>query len=736
MTTPDVLEGLNTAQREAVEHIEGPLLIIAGPGSGKTRVIAHRITYLVKVCGVSPHCIAAVTFTNKAAREMKGRLERLLGSRAEALTASTFHALCATILRRDGQHIGLDSTYAIYDDEDQIALVKRSMEEVGVDNQKLSPRAILSAISSAKSQLLDPEGYLLQGRSYFEEVVQRVYQRYQEMLHTSKAVDFDDLLMKVVVLVQRVPEVLHKYQNRYLHLLIDEFQDTNVAQYVLGKLLAGRHRNICVVGDPDQSIYSWRNADLRNVLSFQKDYPDAKIVSLEQNYRSTQTILDAAHHLIVVNRQRLEKDLWTENSSGVPIVVAEAFTEGEEAQQVVQEVERLTREEEYQLCDCAVMYRVNAQSRPFEETCLRYGLPYKLVGGVRFYQRKEVKDLIAYLRLLHNPYDEVSLARVVNVPSRGIGQRTVDELLRWAKSKDIPVYTALQTLAHEKEQDQPPTHPIAPRQTQALINFLRLLNDLMEDSKGMNVSQLLDAVVNRIGCQDYLREEERGEERWENVLEMKGMIQEYDHLNPEEGLQSFLERVALVSDQDVLDDGTQRDYLTLITLHQAKGLEFPVVFMVGMEEKVFPHSRSFDDPAEMEEERRLCYVGMTRAKERLYLWRAFRRRLFGTSQPNDPSRFLNDIPSHLVKGTAVDTAPIHSRAHDRWDGGTQAMAKAPSKEPFKAGDKVHHSMFGEGIVVNCAPSGTDHEVTVAFKGDSGIKRLLLSYAPLERVEKK
>ncbi|MBI2872424.1 MAG: UvrD-helicase domain-containing protein [Chloroflexi bacterium] len=725
----DVLQGLNPAQRQAVEHIQGPLLIVAGPGSGKTRVIAHRIAYLVRVCGVSPHHVCAVTFTNRAARELRERLDRLLGTRAQALTAGTFHAFCARVLRRDGVHIGLESDFNIYDDEDQRELLKRAMEELELDPRRFPPTAILSSISNAKSQLIDPEGYLARGRSYFDEIVQRVYQRYQELLARHKAVDFDDLLMRVVELFRRAPPVLHRYQERYVHLLIDEFQDTNVAQYHLARLLAGKYKNICVVGDPDQSIYSWRNADLRNILSFQKDYPDARMVNLDQNYRSTKTILDAARHLISVNKQRLDNNLWTQNTQGVPIVVAEAYTPEEEAQLVLQEVQEL-RQKGRRLRDCAVMYRVNAQSRAFEEACLRYGIAYKLVGGVRFYQRREVKDILAYLRVILNPYDEVSLLRIINTPTRGIGQRTVDDLARWARGLAIPLYAAIQAMADERERGTPPTHPLGSRQAQALLTFLHLLNGLMEASQSLTPVELLDLVVERTGYQKHLREssDPQTEERLENVRELRAVAQEYPGSGAD-ALRDLLENSALMTDQDTLDTDQEQDYLTLITLHQAKGLEFPVVFMAGMEDGLLPHIRSFDDPGQMEEERRLCYVGMTRAKERLYLTRAFRRNLMGATQAGLPSRFLQDIPSHLVAGL---TRAAERAAPDRWDTPSSTTATAPSPPPFKAGEKVRHGAFGEGIVVSCAPSRGDFEVTVAFKGQAGVKRLLHSLAKLER----
>ena len=708
----DVLEGLNQAQREAVEAIEGPVLILAGPGSGKTRVIAHRVAYLIKVWGISPYHILAVTFTNKAAREMKERLYHLLGSSVEDLTLGTFHAICARILRREGAHIGLDSRFVIYDEDDQLALVKRSLQELDLDPKRYPPRPFLSAISSAKSRLVAPEDYVKY--NYFDEVVQRVYQRYQEVLGESRALDFDDLLMKAIYLFRHRPEVLSKYQQRYYHVMIDEFQDTNIAQYVLARQLAGEYRNICVVGDPDQSIYSWRFADLRNILSFEKDYPDAKVVYLEQNYRSTKTILEVAGHVISANRQRKEKGLWTENEVGVPFTVAEAYTEQEEAQFVVSEVDSLNSQGLFKPGDCAVMYRTNAQSRAIEETFIRYGMPYKLVGGTRFYERREIKDVIAYLRLIHNPYDSVGLSRVINVPPRGIGSRTMEELSQWAKGHSLPIYAALQMVADDNSS-------FNPRTSRALTDFLAMLNQLIMRSDELNVVELFDLVLERSGYKEYILEDEDGEDRWDNILELRTVANDYRHLAPKDSLSSFLEGVALVSDVDSYDEKV--DAVTLITLHAAKGLEFPVVFIVGMEEGLLPHRKSSDDPDQMEEERRLCYVGITRAKQRVYLVRAFRRSSLGSTLVNLPSRFLLDIPPHLVM-------PPRGYAPEK------AMAVQPSlgiKTPLNAGDHVRHAKFGEGIVVNCLPIKDDQEVTVAFKGEAGLRRLLLSLAPMERI---
>jgi len=607
----DVLAELNPAQREAVEIIDGPLLIVAGPGSGKTRVITHRIAYLIKVCGINPHRIMAVTFTNKAAREMAERLERLLGQTAEALTLGTFHAICARILRKEGKAIGLDPRFVIYDEEDQLSLIKQSLQELDLDPKQYTPRAIQSAIKYAKSRLLTPADYAQQTRNYFEEVVHRVYERYQQSLIQSHGVDFDDLLMRTVQLFNDHTKVLSKYQSRYLYILVDEFQDTNVTQYMLIKQLAGKHRNICVVGDPDQSIYSWRFADLRNILSFEKDYPDAKVILLEQNYRSTRTILDVASSIISVNSRRKPKRLWTENEAGVPIAVIEAYNEDEEAQFVISEIERLVEQDLISRGGCAVMYRVNAQSRALEEAFIRYGIPYKLIGGTRFYQRREIKDIIAYLRLIHNPSDNISLTRIINVPGRGIGQRTLAELSGWAKNQDMPLYSALKLVADKKGP------ALTPRANYALKSFFDLIDELITRSQELSLTGLLDAVLEGTGYKEHILNEEDGEERWENIQELYTVARDYSELSPTEALDTFLEKVSLVSDVDELDEKV--DTTTLITLHQAKGLEFPAVFIVGMEEGLLPHRRSLDNPEELEEERRLCYVGVTRAQQRAYL---------------------------------------------------------------------------------------------------------------------
>ena len=723
----DILTELNPAQREAAEAINGPVLILAGPGSGKTRVITYRIAYLIRVCRVSPRRIMAVTFTNKAAREMEARLHRLVTGSVKDLTLGTFHAICARILRMDGKPIGVDPRFVIFDEEDQLSLIKRGIQEVGLDPKQYAPRAIASAITAAKSRMLTPADYIQQSHSYFDEVVGRVYESYQQLLTESSGLDFDDLLMKTVWLFRNSPEILSRYQERYLHILVDEFQDTNLTQYELVKQLAGKYHNICVVGDPDQSIYSWRFADLRNILSFEKDYPQAKLVLLEQNYRSTKMILETASYIISANQQRKPKDLWTENELGELTTVVETYTEQEEAQFVVNEIERLVGQGKVRLGDCAVMYRTNAQSRALEEAFVRFGTPYKLVAATRFYERREIKDIIAYLRLIQNPYDSVSLLRVINVPQRGIGQQTLARLSGWAKSMGISQYEALRNIS-EPEGDEKPL--FSPHIARALVGFLNLVEGLIARSQELNLVDLFDLVVERSGYREYILGQPDGEERWDNILELRTVAQQYCDLGSPDSLTTFLERVTLVSDVDGLDESV--DVATLITLHQSKGLEFPVVFIVGMEDGILPHFKSFGDPAQMEEERRLCYVGVTRAKQRVYLVRAFRRSLMGSSTINRPSRFLDDIPRHLISGGGLwqgEDSHIATAMYS-WN---KPSAPSLTTQQLNAGDHVRHAQFGNGVVVSCQPVKDDSEVVVAFKGQ-GVKKLLLSFAKLEKIE--
>jgi ATP-dependent DNA helicase UvrD/PcrA len=731
MTNDDLLAGLNPAQQEAVQAIEGPVLILAGPGSGKTRVITHRIAYLVRVCGVSPYRVLAVTFTNKAAREMTTRITRLAQGAVKSLTVGTFHAVCARILRQDGEALGINPRFVIYDSDDQISVVKRSLKEANLDPKQYPPRAILSGISNSKGNMLSPQEHLQKSGSYFEEVVGRVYERYEKHLAESDALDFDDLLMKVSRLFSEHPEALQKYQQRYVHVMVDEFQDTNLTQYQIVKQLSAASRNICVVGDPDQSIYSWRAADVRNILNFGSDYPDAKIIKLEQNYRSTGTILDAASGVIKLNRVRKRQELWTENERGAPITLVETYNEQEEAQFVVSEIERLSGQDKASLGECAVMFRTNAQSRALEEAFLRYGIAYRLVAGTRFYERREVKDIIAYLRLMQNPHDSVSLRRVINVPVRGIGQRSLMFLQNYALENNVSEYDALRLITSG---DTPPDG-IAPQLRRALKGYYDLISEMFARSRGLKLTELFELVLERTGYREFLMNGEGGEERWENILELRTVAEEYSEYPPGEGLTAFLEGVALVSDTDNLEEGAGA--VTLITLHQAKGLEFPVVFMVGMEDGVLPHIRSIDDPGQLEEERRLCYVGITRAERLLYLVRAFRRSLMGQSSLNKPSRFLEDIPSALTQGGSLKSkATDVNQALHAWNRPRpEPIAAEPSATPaapnFRDGDRVRHEQFGEGLVVSLKPSDSDYVVVVAF--DAGVKKLLLSFARLEKI---
>jgi DNA helicase-2/ATP-dependent DNA helicase PcrA len=708
----DILATLNPAQREAAETVEGPLLILAGPGSGKTRVITHRVAYLIKVCGVKPHNIMAVTFTNKAAREMEKRLEQLLGQTSEALTLGTFHAICARILRREAEAIGLNPRFVIYDAEDQLNAIKQSLQDIDLDPKQYSPHAIQSVISSAKSRLLNPQQYSERVNSYFEEIVQRVYEQYQALLSKSEALDFDDLLMRTAHLFENHPAILSKYQSRYVHILVDEFQDTNLAQYALIRHLAGKYKNICVVGDSDQSIYAWRFADLRNILAFEKDYPNAKVVILEQNYRSTRNILQAASDIISQNVNRKPKELWTENEAGSLVNIVESYTEDEESQFVVSEVERLVTQEKLSLKDFAVMYRVNAQSRALEESFIRYGVPYRLIGGTRFYQRQEIRDALAYLRVIRNPNNNLSLLRIINVPGRGIGQVTVAHLQARARSDAISLYNALKHMVDEKT--------FSARILPTVTRFSTVIDELITKSHKLYPAELLDEILESTEYREHILSKERGEERWENIMELRNVASDYNGPSPEQALDAFLEKVSLVSDTDELD-GTI-DAVTLITLHQAKGLEFPVVFIAGMEEGVLPHRRSFDDPDEMEEERRLCYVGITRAKKHVYLLRSYRRSLFGSGLVNPPSRFLEDIPPQLMTTKGL------------WEKET-APPSVSREKPTEliVGDQVYHDKFGSGIVVDCFPIRSDQEITVSFQR-VGVKKLLFSLAPLRKIE--
>jgi DNA helicase-2/ATP-dependent DNA helicase PcrA len=740
------LAGLSDRQRDAVTHIDGPLLIIAGPGSGKTRVMAHRVAYLIGVTGVSPWKILAVTFTNKAARELLERCERLVGLGSNELQVRTFHGFCARVLRSDGENVGLKSDFTIYDSDDQARVIRRILEDIDIDPKQFPPRSVLGVISDAKNNLQNPEQLSKRTETYRDEVISRIYEAYEAALHRANAVDFDDLLSKTYTLLEGHPEILEKYQLRYEYLLVDEFQDTNPLQFQVARLLALKSRNICVVGDPDQSIYSWRHADPSNLTDFQSTFNETKIVTLDQSYRSTQIILEAADSVIGNNDERMEKNLWTENDRGSRITVAEAYNEEEEARLVLQATVELQEKHGIGRNEIAVMYRVNAQSRAFEVTCNREGIPYRLVGGVKFYDRKEVKDILGFLRVVANPADDAALERVINVPARGISAKSLTELRRVALVNNVPILDVILDISRVKGGDEEPAAygcTLATRALNSIATFGDLITRLIEQSMALDTTELIDLAVERTGYGAMLREDnERGEERMENLQELRASAEQFSGSDERGQLTDFLENVALVSDVDGLQGGDDSeidaDAITLITLHQAKGLEYDAVFLVGLEDGMLPHSRSLEDPAQLEEERRLLYVGMTRARKRLYMFRAFQRRFHGQSGSQTASRFLLEIPESLV---TIRDIRGHSRVADRipdpmW---TKRAASTPAPRPatrstdeLAPGERVKHDVFGEGVVVSSSGSGSDTQVTVAFVGE-GVKRLMLSFAPIERI---
>ena len=744
--TDNLLFGLSDRQRDAVTHTDGPLLIIAGPGSGKTRVMAHRVAYLIGVTGVSPWKILGVTFTNKAARELLERCERLVGLGSNELQVRTFHGFCARVLRSDGENVGLQSDFTIYDSDDQARVIRRILEDIDIDPKQFPPRSVLGVISDAKNNLQSPEQLSKRTETYRDEVMSRIYEAYEAALHRANAVDFDDLLSKTYTLLEGHPEILEKYQQRYEYLLVDEFQDTNPLQFQVARLLALKSRNICVVGDPDQSIYSWRHADPSNLTEFQSTFNETKIVTLDQSYRSTQIILEAADSVIGNNDERMEKNLWTENDRGSRITVAEAYNEEEEARLVLQATVELQEKHGIDRNEIAVMYRVNAQSRAFEVTCNREGIPYRLVGGVKFYDRKEVKDILAFLSLIANPAADAALERVINVPARGISAKSLTELRRVALVNNVPILDVILDISRVKGGDEEPAAygcTLATRALNSIATFGDLITRLIEQSMALDTTELIDLAVERTGYGAMLREDkERGEERMENLQELRASAEQFSGSDERGQLTDFLENVALVSDVDGLQGGDDSeidaDAITLITLHQAKGLEYDAVFLVGLEDGMLPHSRSLEDPAQLEEERRLLYVGMTRARKRLYMFRAFQRRFHGQSGSQTASRFLLEIPESLV---TIRDIRGHSRVADRipdpmW---TKRAASTPAPRPatrsadeFAPGEKVKHDVFGEGVVVSSSGSGSDTQVTVAFVGE-GVKRLMLSFAPIERI---
>jgi DNA helicase II / ATP-dependent DNA helicase PcrA len=732
----EILDGLNPQQQSAVTAPGGPILVLAGPGSGKTRVLTHRIAYLVQEQRIPPWQIMAVTFTNKAAREMRDRVERLLGGQLDGLTLGTFHATCARILRREADYLRTTPDFCIYDTQDQESVAKLAIRALGLDDKQYTPRKMLNRISRAKNELITPDLY--RAESYLDEIAGRVYEHYQRLLGENNAYDFDDLLTEVVLLFDAQPEVLLKYQHRYRHVLVDEFQDTNTAQYALLTRLAGDQPNLFCVGDEDQSIYLFRGADWRNVRRFRDDF-DCQTILLEQNYRSTQIILDAAQTVIRRNPHRTHKALFTDRRGGSQIIVREAFDEDEQAAYVADTIRRLATGGEATAGGCAVMYRTNAQSRRLEEAFVRAGMPYRLVGATRFYGRREVKDVVAFLRLVHNPADSVSLLRIINVPPRGIGAKTITALEQWAARDEISLGEALDRVAAGEP------NPFAARAARVLASFAELVHQWVRERDQLAVADLMDLVIDQSGYEGTLRDgTPEGEERWENVLELRKVAADYPSLS----LAEFLEQVALVSDVDNLTD--EVDAPTLLTLHAAKGLEFDHVFIVGLEDDMLPHRRSYDDPDAMAEERRLFYVGITRARDQLYLLHAFRRSGWGDVDYGRPSRFLSDIPAELIAGGG-SSAPVRETATDwSWSRAAEAgrtlpqaawvqdavpaARPAPAGPTLKTGQRVRHLRFGEGVVVETEPGGDGDEiVTVAFEGQ-GLKRLLASMAKLEALE--
>lgn len=752
--TSQLLQGMNDKQAEAVLTTEGPLLVMAGAGSGKTRVLTHRVAYLIEEQGVNPWNILAITFTNKAAREMQERVGKLLGESARDIWVSTFHALCVRILRRDIDKLGYNRAFTIADTSEQRTLMKRICSELNVDTKKYDPRAILSAISNAKNAMQTATDYAAlnsHANNPLNQIVAKAYVLYQKELENSQALDFDDLIMKTIELFEKDPETLEYYQNKFHYIHVDEYQDTNDAQYQLVTLLAAKYKNLCVVGDADQSIYGWRGANMNNILNFERDYPEAHTVMLEQNYRSTQTILKAANEVIANNLVRKEKNLWTENGTGDKISYYRAQNEHDESQFVVSKIQAEISEHGYHYNDFAVLYRTNAQSRMIEETFMKSTVPYTMVGGHKFYDRKEIRDILAYLTLIVNPRDAMSFERVVNTPKRGIGPGSIDKLRQFANENGWSLLEAAQnvTLANA----------ISTRIRAKIEDFGRLMADLTKEADYLTITELTDEILTKSGYLQMLRAENdlQVQTRQENLEEFKSVTQEYDQKHGEdEGdnrqkLMNFLSDLALVSDQDDVDEEAPK--VTLMTLHAAKGLEFPVIFLVGMEEGIFPLYRSLSNEKELEEERRLAYVGITRAKRKLYLTNAYSRMLYGRVQRNQPSQFVEEINDDLIKFENADssgkaksmntpfakaaaqatTFTAQRRAHGlKHSAKQESTGTGADKKAWKVGDKVQHKKWGQGMVVSVNGSGNDMELDIAFPNE-GVKRLLAQFAPITKV---
>jgi DNA helicase-2/ATP-dependent DNA helicase PcrA len=730
-TESPLFADLNPTQREAVAASEGPVLVVAGAGSGKTRVLTYRIAHLIRDLGVAPDSILAITFTNKAANEMKERVGQLVGGMVKSMWVSTFHSSCVRILRREATRLGYKSGFTIYDDADSLRLLRMVTKDLDLDSKRFPEKAMKAVISNAKNELVDYESFADQGDGFYHEQVADIYRLYQQRLVEASAMDFDDLLMVTVELFAAFPSVLEHYQQRFRYLLVDEYQDTNRAQYILVKELTAAHRNLCVVGDSDQSIYKFRGADIRNIRDFEKDYPDARVIVLDQNYRSTETILEAANSVIANNTKRTPKHLWSDRGSGVPIIRFEAEDEHDEAGYLVDEIERLQKDG-FNLADIAVFYRTNAMSRVIEDVFVRRAIPYSVVGSVKFYDRKEVKDAIAYLKALVNPADEVSVKRIINEPRRGIGSTTIAHVDRFSQANKISFFEAL---ARVEEIPQ-----LNARAQNAVLEFLGLYESLHQTAEEAGVGAAVDAVIHVTGMVDAYEAERTVEAmgRVENLKELLGVAAEFeasnegaiigdepfDSLDNLRRLEVFLESTALVADIDEWDEGAGA--VTLMTLHTAKGLEFPAVFIVGMEDGVFPHMRSLGDPDELEEERRLAYVGITRAQDRLYLTSAWQRMLFGGSSYNPPSRFLQEVPDDLMEKAAKR---LRNKPSDR--AASTGPRSTVSSGEVGPGDRVRHDKWGLGTVREVIGDGDRAEAEVMFD-TQGKKRLLLAWAPLEK----
>lgn len=730
-----IFDTLNDRQCEAVKHTEGPLLITAGAGSGKTKVLTCRIAHLLEL-GVAPYRILAITFTNKAAKEMKERVTNLVGAQADSIWLSTFHSFCAKLLRFevDGFH-GYTRNFTIYDSSDQLVLVKDCLKKLNLDDKQFTPRSVLGTISSAKNVLMDAKAFAAKASDFYEQKVADVYALYQEKLRENNAVDFDDLLFLAVRLLQENEEVREKYQSRFQYILVDEYQDTNHAQYALTKILAARWRNICVVGDADQSIYAWRGADIRNIIDFTRDYPDAASIKLEQNYRSTKTILHAANAVIDNNESRPKKTLWTENPTGNKIIHYQAQTEHDEADYIAGVIYNRHEISHEPYGDMAILFRTNAQSRVLEEKLMRYAIPYTMVGGTKFYDRKEIKDVLAYLRLLYNPEDSLSLTRIINVPKRNIGATTMEHVAAYAEAQGISLFEALSSTDEI---------PVTKRAKASLENFAAMIFDLLNDIEGKDVLSLIETVIKQTGYGDMLDKEAehdpQGESRKENVGEFLSVAKDYMDSNPEGNLQDFLENVALVSDVDDFESSDSK--VTLMTLHAAKGLEFPVVFLTGLDEGLFPHSRTLMDPAQVEEERRLAYVGITRAERQLYVTNAVTRTMYGRISAYMPSRFLAEIPPQFMEDYHRKSAMPQSRTtavsgKQRVSILSKPVASSlPKKhavtDTFAKGDKVRHKIWGIGTVLDVIGEGPNMQMKIQFP-TKGVRQVVVKYAPLEKV---